>query len=62
VRWGIIITDIFNTQQSGFTWNTTDFNFERTFKVDTRAILVTFAYSFNSTFDEGLKKNKFSND
>jgi outer membrane receptor protein involved in Fe transport len=61
-RLGIIITDIFNTQQNGFTWKTADFNFERTFKVDTRAILITFAYTFKSSFKESLMKNQFSND
>jgi outer membrane receptor protein involved in Fe transport len=61
-RLGIAITDIFNTQQSGFTWITPDFNFNRTFKIDTRAILITFAYTFKSNFKESLMKNQFSND
>jgi outer membrane receptor protein involved in Fe transport len=61
-RVGIIITDVFNTQQSGITWSTPDFNFNRTFKVDTRAILITFAYTFKSSFKESLMKNQFSND
>jgi hypothetical protein len=61
-RLGIIITDIFDTQRSGFTWDTADFNFNRTFKVDTRAILITFAYTFKSAFKESLMKNQFSND
>jgi outer membrane receptor protein involved in Fe transport len=61
-RLGIIITDIFDTQRSGLTWNTADFNFNRTFKVDTRAILITFAYTFRSNFKESLMKNQFSND
>jgi outer membrane receptor protein involved in Fe transport len=61
-RLGIIITDIFNTQKSGFTWNTPDFNFNRIFKVDTRAILITFAYTFKSNFKESLMKNQFLNE
>jgi outer membrane receptor protein involved in Fe transport len=61
-RIGIVITDIFNTQKSGFTWNTQAFDFQRTFKVDTRAILLTFAYTFNNSFKESLMKNQFSND
>lgn len=61
-RLGIIITDIFNTQQNGFTWDTPDFNFKRIFKVDTRAILITFAYTFKNKFKESLMKNHFSNE
>jgi outer membrane receptor protein involved in Fe transport len=61
-RLGIIITDVFNTQKNGFTWQTPDFQFNRTFKVDTRAILITFAYTFKSKFKESLMKNQFSND
>ncbi len=61
-RIGVIITDILDTQQSGFTWNTPDFNFTRTFKIDTRAILITFAYTFKNNFKESLMKNQFLND
>lgn len=61
-RIGLIITDIFNTQNSGTIWNTSDFTFNRIFKVDTRAALLTFAYTFGTTFKEKLMENKFSND
>lgn len=61
-RLGLIVTDIFNTQESGFIWETREFNFSRIFKVDTRAILFTFAYTFGTTFKEKLMENKFSND
>jgi outer membrane receptor protein involved in Fe transport len=61
-RLGFIISDIFNTQQNGFTWKTSDFEFVRVFKVDTRAILLTFAYTFGTKFKEKLMENKFSND
>lgn len=60
-RIGVIITDVFDTQESGFIWNTNDFDFSRIFKVDTRAFLITFAYTFKSTFKEKLMENKFSN-
>jgi hypothetical protein len=61
-RIGVIVTDVFNTQKNGFTWQTKDFDFERIFKVDTRAILVTCAYTFGTKFKENLMNNKFSND
>jgi outer membrane receptor protein involved in Fe transport len=61
-RFGIIATDIFNTQKNGFTVNDPNFTFSRIFKVDTRAILLTFAYTFGTKFKEKLMDNKFSND
>ncbi|MFN8431525.1 MAG: outer membrane beta-barrel family protein [Spirosomataceae bacterium] len=61
-RLGLIITDVFNTQKNGFIWETKDFYFSRIFKVDTRAILITFAYTFGTSFKEKLMDNKFSND
>ena len=61
-RFGLIVTDIFNTQKNGFIWNTPDFNFSRIFKVDARAVLLTFAYTFGTSFKEKLMENKFSND
>lgn len=61
-RFGLIVTDIFNTQKNGFIWDTPDFNFSRIFKVDTRAVLLTFAYTFGTSFKEKLMENKFSND
>lgn len=61
-RLGLIVTDIFNTQKNGFIWETNDFNFSRIFKVDTRAVLLTVAYTFGTTFKEKLMENKFSND
>jgi outer membrane receptor protein involved in Fe transport len=61
-RLGLVITDVFNTQKNGNVWNTQDFNFSRISKVDTRAILLTFAYTFGTSFKEKLMENKFSND
>jgi outer membrane receptor protein involved in Fe transport len=61
-RIGIIATDIFNTQRNGFIVNDPNFSFSRIFKVDTRAILLTFAYTFGTKFKEKLMDNKFSND
>jgi outer membrane receptor protein involved in Fe transport len=61
-RFGIIATDIFNTQKNGFIVNDPNFTFSRIFKVDTRAVLLTFAYTFGTKFKEKLMDNKFSND
>jgi outer membrane receptor protein involved in Fe transport len=61
-RLGIIATDIFNTQKNGFIVNDPNFTFIRIFKVDTRAVLLTFAYTFGTKFKEKLMDNKFSND
>jgi outer membrane receptor protein involved in Fe transport len=61
-RFGIIATDIFNTQRNGFFVNDPNFTFSRIFKVDTRAVLLTFAYTFGTKFKEKLMDNKFSND
>ena len=61
-RLGLIVTDIFNIQKNGFIWETKDFNFSRVFKVDSRAVLLTFAYTFGTTFKEKLMENKFTNE
>jgi outer membrane receptor protein involved in Fe transport len=57
---GIVATDILNTLKSGYTLNTPAFMNHRTQKADTRAILFTFAYTFNSAFKEKLLENRFS--
>jgi outer membrane receptor for ferrienterochelin and colicin len=57
---GIVLTDIFNSMKSGFDQNTPDFYRTNTRKADTRAILVTFAYTFNSSFRSRLLENRFS--
>jgi outer membrane receptor protein involved in Fe transport len=59
---GAVITDVFDTQRGGVTAMTAAFKSYRYFKVDTRAIFLTFTYSFRSMFKEELLKNKFSND
>ena len=61
-RLGLIVTDVFDTQKNGFTWETADFNFNRIFKVDSRAFLLTLAYTFGSKFKEKLMDNKFLNE
>lgn len=59
---GIVLSDIFNMQSSGNFASASNFSLERTFKIDTRAIFVTFAYSFANVFKESLLDNLFSND
>ena len=61
-RVGLILSDIFNTQRNGYIQNTMDFSFTRKSKIDTRAILLTFAYSFGTTFKEKFMENKFQNE
>lgn len=61
-RIGIIVTDIFNTQVNGSTWETREFTFKRVSKIDTRAVLVTFAYTFGTKFREKLMENRFLNE
>jgi outer membrane receptor protein involved in Fe transport len=59
---GLVVTDLFNTQANGYSAYASNFSYSRKFKIDTRAILVTFAYSFGTSFKEELIENKFSND
>ncbi len=61
-RLGLVITDIFNTQRNGQTAYTYDFSWSRISKIDTRAVLITFAYTFGTSFKESLLENKFSNE
>ncbi|AFK05565.1 TonB-dependent receptor (plasmid) [Emticicia oligotrophica DSM 17448] len=59
-RLGLLVVDIFNTLNSGGKTLTTEFITNRTQKADTRAFMLTFAYSFKSGFKEKLMENKFS--
>lgn len=59
-RLGLTVVDIFNTLKSGSKLYTTDFNSFRNSKADTRAVMLTFAYSFNSLVKEKMLENKFS--
>jgi len=61
-RLGLAVTDIFNTQKSGFRTSDTNFEFSRIFKIDTRAVMLTFGYTFKSTFKENLMENRFKNE
>ncbi|OXA79004.1 Outer membrane receptor proteins, mostly Fe transport [Flavobacterium aquidurense] len=59
-RLGLVVTDMFNTLESGYKNNTALFSNNRTSKSDTRALMVTFAYTFKSDFKEKLLENQFS--
>jgi outer membrane receptor protein involved in Fe transport len=59
-RLGLVVTDVFNTLESGYKNNTALFSNNRTNKSDTRALMVTFAYTFKSDFKEKLLENQFS--
>lgn len=61
-RLGLVVTDIFNTQKSGRVTSASNFEFSRIFKLDTRAVMVTFGYTFRSAFSEKLMENRFKND
>ncbi|MFH6946370.1 TonB-dependent receptor domain-containing protein [Flavobacterium sp. FlaQc-50] len=59
-RLGLVVTDMFNTLESGYKNNTALFSNNRTSKSDTRALMLTFAYTFKSDFKEKLLENQFS--
>jgi len=59
-RLGLVVTDMFNTLESGYKNNTLLFSNNRTSKSDTRALMLTFAYSFKSDFKDKLLENQFS--
>lgn len=61
-RLGLTATDIFNTQRSGLITSDYNFVFKRTSKLDTRALMLTFGYTFSGSFKEKLMENKFQND
>ena len=60
VRLGLVVTDVLNTLKNGFQNNTAGFISFRTSKSDTRAIMLSFAYVFKSSFKEKLLENKFT--
>ncbi|MFN8356676.1 MAG: TonB-dependent receptor [Spirosomataceae bacterium] len=59
-RLGLTIVDLFNTLKSGSKNYTTEFGSVRNSKADTRAIMLTFAYSFRTTVKDKMLENKFS--
>jgi hypothetical protein len=55
-----IIVDVFNTLKSGYNTQTTNFSVFRSSKSDTRAFMITLAYSFKSTLKDKMLENKFN--
>jgi outer membrane receptor protein involved in Fe transport len=61
-RLGFTATDIFNTQEYGSITSDYNFDFSRVFKLDTRAVMITFGYTFGTSFKENVMENRFKND
>ncbi|MFZ6013658.1 MAG: outer membrane beta-barrel family protein, partial [Bacteroidota bacterium] len=61
-RVGLVVTDVFNTQEYGLITGDHNFYFSRVFKLDTRAVMLTFGYTFGTSFKEKLMENRFKND
>ncbi|MBB6005436.1 outer membrane beta-barrel family protein [Arcicella rosea] len=59
-RLGLVVVDVFNTLKSGSKNFTNEFTSNRSQKADTRAVMLTLAYTFKSAFKEKLLDNKFS--
>ena len=55
-----IIVDAFNTLKSGYNTNTSTFSVYRSQKSDTRAFMITLAYSFKSALKDKMLENKFN--
>lgn len=61
-RLGLVVTDLFNMQQNGLSIQDSNFTYTRTAKVDSRAVLLTFAWTFGTSFKEKLLENTYSNE
>jgi outer membrane receptor protein involved in Fe transport len=55
-----IIVDAFNTLKSGYNTQTTTFSVYRSQKSDTRAFMITLAYSFKAALKDKMLENKFN--
>lgn len=55
-----IIVDAFNTLKSGYNTQTSTFSVYRSQKSDTRAFMITLAYSFKSALKDKMLENKFN--
>lgn len=61
-RLALTVTDIFDTQSTKTAVSDIYFNLSHSRKVDTRAVMLIFAYTFRSEFKEKLLDNKFKNE
>jgi outer membrane receptor protein involved in Fe transport len=55
-----IVVDAFNTLKSGYNTQTSTFSVYRSQKSDTRAFMITLAYSFKSALKDKMLENKFN--
>jgi len=55
-----IIVDAFNTLKSGYNTQTSTFSVYRSQKSDTRAFMITLAYSFKAALKDKMLENKFN--
>ena len=61
-KMNFIIVDAFNTLKSGYNSYTNLFSIYRAQKSDTRAFMITLAYSFKAALKEKMLENKFSSE
>lgn len=61
-RIALTVTDMFDTQRSETSVSGGNFEYTHYRKVDTRAVMLIFAYTFRSEFKEKLLENKFKNE
>lgn len=61
-RMNFIIVDAFNTLKSGYNSLSSTFSIYRSQKSDTRAFMITLAYSFKAALKEKMLENKFSSE
>ena len=59
-RLNFIIIDALNTLKSGYNTQTSTFSIYRSQKSDTRAFMITLAYSFKSVLKDKMLENKFN--
>lgn len=59
-KMNFIIVDAFNTLKSGYNTQTSTFSIYRSQKSDTRAFMITLAYSFKTALKEKMLENKFN--
>ena len=59
IRFGISITDIFNTSKYGTTTKTADYTSSRISKIDSRSVIFTFSYIFNTEFKGKIIENNY---
>jgi len=59
-KMNFILVDAFNTLKSGYNTETSTFSIYRSQKSDTRAFMITLAYSFKSALKDKMLENKFN--